>query len=272
MTCPGPDSRIVFKRIRIAVLAYILLFVAVGQFLSARRSTDWDGPLRVDVYLVNGDGTAAARDHIESLGLDEFEDVERFFEDEARKHGLPLERPFRIEIAGPLANPPPSIPADGGVVGALIFSLRMRWFATRLEWSNDRWAPDITLFAVYHEAGAGASLDRSTALRKGMIAVAHLFANRASGGGNQMVVAHELLHTLGASDKYDPRTALPVYPFGFADPDRKPRFPQTRAELMAGRIPIRADRAAAPASLAEVMIGPATADEIGWSAKASAAH
>ena len=78
------------------------------------------------------------------------------------------------------------------------------------------------------------------------------------------MIAHELLHTLGASDKYDLSNGLPIHPAGYADPDKRPRYPQDRAEIMGGRIPLSPGRAAIPRGLNQTVIGPVTASEIGW--------
>jgi len=256
-------SETVFKRLRIAALLYVLLFVALGQFLAARRSTDWDNTLWIDVYPVDGGG-AETREYIDSLASDSFAPIEAFFADQAKSFGLTLERPVRIRVAEPLDATLPAIPADGGIAATIVWSLRMRWFVSRLHWASDEPTPDITAFAVYQTGELGKSLDRSTALRKGLIAIANLYAARSARGSNQMIVAHELLHTLGASDKYDPATGMPLYPIGYADPGRSPRHPQARAELMGGRIPLSATEAAIPGSLDQVVVGPATAFEIGW--------
>jgi len=72
------------------------------------------------------------------------------------------------------------------------------------------------------------------------------------------------LHTLGAIDKYAPGTNQPLDPIGLADPEREPLYPQTYAELMAGRIAISEASSEIPESLHEVVIGPLTASEIGW--------
>jgi hypothetical protein len=79
-----------------------------------------------------------------------------------------------------------------------------------------------------------------------------------------VVVAHELLHTLGASDKYDRATGLPVAPDGLGDPGQSPLFPQRYGEIMAGRIATGASTAIIPESLAPMVVGPASAREIGW--------
>ena len=51
---------------------------------------------------------------------------------------------------------------------------------------------------------------------------------------------------------------------GFADPYADPRYPQYKAEIMAGRIPISDQRAEIPRGLSESVVGYATAAEIGW--------
>ena len=140
----------------------------------------------------------------------------------------------------------------------------MRWIAAKLSWSSDQPSPDIVVFAVYHEGGDSTVLDRSTALRKGLIAVTNLFAAPRASGSNQMVVAHEILHTLGATDKYSLVNDYPRFPDGFADPNASPLVPQANAEIMAGRIPLDDQRAEIPDSLRRVVLGGVTAAEIGW--------
>ncbi len=80
---------------------------------------------------------------------------------------------------------------------------------------------------------------------------------------NAVVIAHELLHTLGATDKYDPLSALPRFPEGYAEPQRTPRHPQALAEIMGGRIPVDDRRATIPDTLEQTRIGPRTAVETG---------
>ena len=50
-----------------------------------------------------------------------------------------------------------------------------------------------------------------------------------------MVIAHEFLHTVGATDKYDPATEQPQFPDGYGEPQRVPLVPTGEAEIMAGR-------------------------------------
>jgi hypothetical protein len=254
----------VFKRLRIAVLLYVLLFVAAGQFLMRRNATDWDAPLWVDVYTVAGDHDAATRRYLDELRPTEFKDVEVFLTREAQRHGVTLEQPFRVRIVGEYRDGLPSLDSAAGGLDVLWWSLRMRWLATRLRWREVGPSGDITVFAVFHAPSEGVVLDRSTALEKGLIAVANVFADPDTRGANQVVFAHELLHTLGATDKYAVRSNLPLYPHGYAAPEARPLLPQTKAELMAGRIPLDEDHAETPESLRDVVVGAVTALEIGW--------
>ena len=252
------------KRLRIAVLLYVLLFVAVVQYFDRRYATDWDTPLRVDVYAVAGDSADSTRRYLDGLEATEFKDVAPFFAREAERYGVALDQPFRVRLVGEHREPLPSLGSDPGFLGVLWWSLRMRWLATRLRWRANGPRADVLVFAVFHAPSEGVALDRSTALEKGLIAVANLFATPDARATNQVVLAHELLHTLGATDKYAPTTSVPIYPLGYAAPDARPLLPQTQAELMAGRIPIDEHRAEMPASLRQVVIGAGTAAEIGW--------
>ena len=142
----------------------------------------------------------------------------------------------------------------------------MRWIAMRLAWQSDLPDPDITLFAVYHDSGVSSVLDSSTALRKGLIAIAHVFAEPRQAGSNDVVMVHELLHTLCATDKYSYGTLQPDFPLGYVEPEREPLHPQRFTEIMAGRRAVAPDEAEIPRSLRNVRVGPTTAGEIGWPA------
>jgi hypothetical protein len=256
----------VFRRLRVAVLFYVLVFVAAAQFFTARNTTDWDAPLWVDIYAIAGDRHPATRSYVDALRPTEFAEAEEFLAREAKRYNVLLERPFELRVVGEHRDALPQLKAGTGPLGVLWWSLRMRWLATRLKWQNDGPSGDIVVFAVFHEPAAGIALDRSTALDKGLIAVANLFADRATSATNQIVVAHELLHTLRATDKYSLTSNAPLYPDGYASPEARPLLPQTKAELMAGRIPLDEKRSEMPRHLRDVVIGPATAREIGWAA------
>ena len=133
-------------------------------------------------------------------------------------------------------------------------------------WSKDNYdhPKDIQVFVIYFDPKENQRLAHSLGLQKGLIGVVNAFADKKMSKQNNIVIAHEILHTVGASDKYDPRTNQPLFPVGFAEPDKDPSFPQNKAEIMAGRIPVDINKAESPRSLKKVLLGEATAIEIRW--------
>ena len=159
-----------FKKIRVVILLSILLFVALGEFLAARRSTSWDDTLWVDVYLVNGDHLDSTQRYVDSIDAKEFAGVAEFFAAEAKRYGIKIEQPFRLNVVGEYHGDVPTPGAHPSLLGTMWWSLEMRWLALELDWQSSGPRPDIVAFAIYHNSAASAVLDRSTALRKGLIA------------------------------------------------------------------------------------------------------
>ena len=252
-----------WRRLRIAVLLLILAFVALNTYFDRVYSTDWDSPLRVAVFPINADGSAVSERYIRRLSSDSFADIEAFFEQEAKEYAVQMERPIRLTLAPPLAQSPPVLAPDPNMLSAAWWSLRMRFWAWRVDAPGP--APDIKLFVLYHDPALSPVVPHSLGAQKGLFGVVHLFADAGMQGSNDAVLAHELLHTLGATDKYDLRTNQPTQPGGYAEPDRDPLYPQSFAELMGGRIPESSTESTTPESLQQVIIGAKTASEIGWS-------
>lgn len=250
--------------IRLALLLAVLAFVALGAWLDRRRSTDWDGTLRVTVYPLAASGDATTRGYLAGLDAADFEDLEGFFAEEAGRHGVALAVPVRVRLSRAATGLPPLPDADAGVIGIAAWSLGLRYWAWRVAANDPLPPPDIQVFAIYHAPDGGPAVPDSLGLSKGLMAIAHLYADRDADGGNLVVMAHELLHTLGATDKYDRATLQPHEPEGLGEPDRSPPYPQDHAELMAGRIALGAREAAMPEDLSQVLVGPVTAREIGW--------
>lgn len=257
--------RTFFGTLRLALLVALLLFVALGAWLDRRRSTDWDGTLRVTVYPLAAVAQESVLEYVSGLDDSAYDAVESFVAREAASHGVSLDQPVRIRISRGADGLPPAAPEDPGPLSVAFWSLRMRYWAWRVAMDDPLPTPDIQVFALYHPADdATVSLD-SVGLSKGLMAVTHLFAADVAGEGNAVVLTHELLHTLGASDKYDPATGVPVAPDGLGDPSQDPLYPQRSGEIMAGRIALSADEAIIPESLEQMTVGAVTAREIGWS-------
>ena len=255
-----------WKRLRIVVLLLVLMFVALKTYFDAHYATDWDAPLRVRVYPIDADGEAATGRFVRSLQESDWQPLEEFFAAEAKEYAVALDRPIRFSL-GPQIHERPLVPEpDAGPLSIALWSLRTRYWAWRVP--NDSGLPadpDIRLFLLYFDPARHASLPHSLGMQKGLYGIVNVFADRDAAGSNATVVAHELLHTLGATDKYDLASTLPVHPDGYAEPHREPLYPQHFAELMGGRIPLNDREAEIPDSLAQVIIGRKTAREIGWS-------
>lgn len=252
--------------LRLALLLAVLGFVALGAWLERARSRDWDNPLRVTVYPLpaSGDDPALAS-YARGLEAGDFASVGEFLASEGARHGLELAAPIQLRISHAATERPPALPEHPNLLSVIAWSLRLRWYAARVAWDDPLPTPDVQVFATFAPLDDGATaLPDSVGLSKGLIAVAHLYASREASGSNQVVLAHELLHTLGATDKYDAGTGRPNVPDGLGEPGRDPTYPQAYAEIMAGRIALAPDEAVVPASLDDVLVGDLTAREIGW--------
>ena len=251
-----------FKAFRITVLLLILAFVAISTWLTQARSTDWNNSLWVKIYPINADGSEESARYIASLELADFSDLESFVAREVERYGRNLARPLRVELGHEIREQPPVIAPDFGVLDIMLWSLKMRWWAASTAGEQDAVEPDVRIFVRYHRPQDAYVLENSVGLQKGMVGVVNARASRRHRGMNSVVIAHEFLHTLGATDKYDPATGQPTAPLGLAEPDREPLYPQRYAEIMGGRIARAPDDAIVPQSLKYVLIGPETAGEI----------
>jgi len=252
----------VFKAIRIGILLFILFFVAVNTWLTQARSTDWNNSLWVKIYPINADGSETSDRYIESLDSDDFADIETFIKRETDKYNKTISRPLRIELGSKIAEQPPELEPGSGMFGVMLWSMKMRWWASDTAGAQDSIEPDVRIFVRFHHPENAFVLENSVGLQKGMVGVVNAFAGRRHAGSNNVVIAHEFLHTLGATDKYDPANGLPQYPLGYAEPEREPRYPQRFAEIMGGRIAVSESDAMIPKSLKYVTIGTTTAGEI----------
>jgi hypothetical protein len=251
------------KSLRIGLLIFVLLVVAQGAWLARSRTTEWREPLRVVLYPVNGDESAAADAYLRTLRRQAFDPVADFMRREAGRHGLTLRSPVEIYLAPTVGARPPAPPTAASTPEIVLWSLRMRFWA----WRHDAYGgpkAHVRLFVSYFAPGAQRTLPHSVALQKGLLGLVNAFASANQEEQNSVVIAHELLHTFGAADKYDPATNQPLFPHGYAEPQASPLHPQQKAEIMAGRVPVSASSAEIPLSLDDVVIGVQTAREISW--------
>lgn len=251
------------RAIRIALLLFVLATVAVGTWQTRSRTQSWQRTLDVVVYPVNGDRREATADYIASLSRESFESIGTFVRREAEPFSLGLVTPVDVALGPEVSALPPSAPRGGSAIEVILWSLKLRFWV----WRNDDYPgarPDVRIFAVYHDPAITARVEHSVGLKEGLIGIANLFAAPHMGEENNVIVVHELLHTLGATDKYDLSSGQPLFPQGYVEPDRVPLHPQQFAEIMAGRIPLSETESDTPRTLELAVIGPVTAREIYW--------
>jgi hypothetical protein len=257
--------------LRILILLLLLLVVAVTTCQDRYLTTRWRDPLYVAVYPIAADDSRATRAYLAALDVETFKPVDRFFAREAQRYHLGTNEPIKIRLRPELLDRPPMRASDTGIFATALWSLRLRYWAWRV--SGHAGEPDdIRIFILYHDPALTPTVPHSLGLTKGLIGVVYAFGAPEMNGANDVVIAHELLHTVGATDKYSEVNDAPRFPDGFGDPAQRPLYPQQWAELMAGRRMLAPDNWQQAASLDEVVIGPTTAREIRWPADRRPQH
>jgi hypothetical protein len=251
------------RKLRIAVLLLVLGMVAIKTWQDQYLSKRWRVPLYVSIYPIAADDSTVTRDYLANLDADRFKPIDAFFAREAQRYQLQLAEPFRTRLRSELHDRPPQRGLNAGLLSTALWSLQLRYWAWR-ESGHAGEPEDIRVFVLYHDPALTPSVPHSLGLTKGLIGVVYAFAAPQMNGENDVVLAHELLHTLGATDKYDLRSDAPIFPDGYGDPRQVPLFPQHTAELMAGRRILAPDRWEQVPDLDQVVLGEATALEIRW--------
>lgn len=253
-----------FRAIRITILLLLFIGIAALTYWEGRSVIEWQRPLQIVIYPIAANDSEAVRAYTATLSVTQFEEIATFITQQSVRYRLkPVPKPV-ITLGQPVTELPPVAPRGArSALDNLLLSLKLRYYAFRNApfWGN---IGRIRLFVVYHQANDGEVLDHSLGLKKGLFGVVHAFASSRQNAQNNVVIAHELLHTLGASDKYN-ANLMPIFPEGFAESaGDEPVYPQHVAEIMAGRIPISPTQAKIPPGLSSCVIGYKTATQISW--------
>lgn len=251
-----------FTTLRVSLLLICLVVVGFNSTHQRVYTRNWNQTLEAVVFPINGDRHLATDRYIQSLSDESFSSINRWGLREAERHDLDLRVPFHVSLGEQIKTLPPEFPENDNAVAVLIWGLRFRYWA----WKN---TPDdgsltrVRLFVVYQTGDDNRALQHSLGMQKGLMGLVYAYSLEKQTAQNNVVIAHELLHTVGAQDKYN-SFGGPMVPVGLANPARDPVFPQRSAEIMAGRIPTSAYNSYMAESLRSVIINPYTAAEINW--------
>jgi hypothetical protein len=268
--CPDCARRAARSRTFFRVRVSILLAVLVGVLLYAWKDVsrrharnDWKRTLSVGLVVarlgpVDDAAIRALRERARTL--EAILAAER-----ERHHGPGGPRPFEISVLGPVdVTERPPAPAGTDVGSLARYTYEKSRYAARLDGAGklDTRGLDARIYIIARP-GRDRSFVEGVSEQGGRVGFVEVDLDDTMVDFALFVFAHELMHTLGASDKYDESGATMI-PDGLAEPDAVPRFPQRFAEIMARTRPVAPGNERAPLSLEELRVGPITAREIGW--------
>ena len=254
-----------FKLIRITFLLLLLFAVAFYTKNQKLKSRTWIQPLEIIIYPMNGDNNSPVVDkYIQQLDEKIFADVDVFFQRESQKYQIITPQPTLTHLGSVLTEHPPAEPALGSSLWKIVWwGLKFRYWAFNHTPDAKANTNKVLVFLYYHQDEKSRLLQHSLGLDKGLLTIVHAFASKQQAAQNNIIIAHEILHTVGATDKYDAH-GEPVFPAGYAEPDKQPLYPQKRAEIMSAHIPKSSTESRMAEDLSECVVGQQTALEINW--------
>jgi hypothetical protein len=246
------------------LLLGILCVIFYFSYTQKSISRNWNEPLKLHFYLINAEDDPEVEKYIANITANDFEPIHRFLKKEARKYQIKTKKLLDIDILPLPKVLPPRLPKTKASMSTFVWSLQLRYWAFKYLPPIELDVANVNMFAFYYKTKPGRELDESTGIQEGLIGIANLFGSQKQQEQNNIVIVHELLHILGATDKYSMYDFQPLFPNGYAKSDQQPLFPQIYAEIMAGRIPTTKTTAKIPTNLFFCMVGKKTASEINW--------
>lgn len=254
-----------FMVFRVAILLVVLGGVAawaMNKQADRAERRAWNRTLRVGfVVVASSDVDSRALEGVEVQA----EAMERLLTDEFDGYGGAL-APFEFEVltTSPPTRARPVLEADD-VWSRGMFAFRMWQYTGEIHEALGRAASEfdsrIYLIATAPR-GDQPRIFEGIAAQGGDYGMVEIELGADTVNVAVITATHEMLHTIGATDKYDWATGEANFPSGYVDPDN--RYPQIFMEIMAHDIPIAPGRGRLPAAVKDVRVGEMTAREIGW--------
>lgn len=247
----------------------LLLLVCAGlwglrqqQVRSGRR--DWRDTVNVDVVLLRRG--AVPESAMGALRAD-LQRLEALLGDEFLRYRGQRMPPFSFVPHGPVdvSAPPPAVPDEAGATERVRHYLRLRDYFADVEGRGALRLRrhSLRLYVVLEPVRTRTRFVEGFGAVGGDFGVVRAAIDVHTVDQALVAIAHEVLHCLGATDKYD-EEGHAVPPDGLVEPLRVPPYPQRYAEIMVGERPLAPGQGVLVESLGEARIGAITAMEIGW--------
>ena len=250
---------------RLSVLLTVLVLVGLwgyGDVQSRKARTHWDRTLSVAVVLVTTDSLDPESVQRFEARLPELE--ARLAQEFWRYREGP--RPFRLVLHGSTqAGSPPELPESAWDIPQHLYRQWSYLSAIDDQVGLNSSEYDSRIYVVARPPASNAiQFVEGYSQLGGRVGIVEVELNEAMVDLVLSVTAHELLHTLGAEDKYDAEGHT-LIPEGLAEPERSPQLHQRYVEVMARNRPVGAGQERILDRLDELAVGPQTAREVGWS-------
>jgi hypothetical protein len=251
---------------RVFVLLAILVFViayAINDVASRHARKTWDHTLSIAVIVVKKPGVDASA--IEAL-RDRVPALEERLTSELHRYAPNAPAPFHVTVFGPIDehDRAPVFTSDGVFALAThAWDLRA-WTREADERANVASAAfDSRIYVTAEMPKSKKHMIEGSSEQGGRVGIVTVDLDVSTVDFSLAVIAHELFHTLDATDKYDDagRTKIPD---GLAEPDLVPQIPQRFVEIMTRGKPLSSNEDQVLDTLDDLAVGPATAREIGW--------
>ncbi len=251
--------RLAFRNVRVGVLLVFLGSVglwALSRQLRLDRRTNWQRPLTVSVVLVTqAEPGSALTGRWEAAA----EALTEWFTTEWARYRPPGAQPpvrFVLEQVARVETLPVA-PED--TQGTVAFERQLNDIDTQVGVRRNDATVYVALSAAVERSARVEGIGEAGG-RRGLI-YADLNATEVT--LESVALAHELLHCLGASDKYDAEGHA-AGAAGLVAPLQVPLYPQPGGEVMVGEVATGPHNGEPIRSLREVHVGPVTAREIRW--------
>lgn len=260
-----------YRQLSFLILLVIVIGIAARIHYNDTRKLEWDRTYNVALIEISK-RSGAFKQNQSALSLTAQSEIimllENWLIDEAIRVQGKEYKPFRFKFAGPVVTDqaPPALPTeqDSWWQRYKLTRAFLDFFQSKQERVGiDPNQFDIKLYLYIYpsEENLGYERQHSVGTTRGRFGVVFIPTKKQSLERTVCEIAHELLHTVGATDKYEDNHST-SYPDGYFEPAQ--RYPQNYGEIMSLAIPLEPGKEKDLDAIIKARIGTKTAAEIGW--------